>query len=97
MLFTSYCGGDNPDCTDRAPCPDCLAMSNVFEVEFDGATFKRELAPGRPEASEWQSRLTKLITPLAGKRPLSRTRFNALARLAGASWLIGRRDGRPQG
>ncbi|WP_099863839.1 hypothetical protein [Pararhizobium haloflavum] len=66
-------------------------MSNVFEVEFEGATYKRLLAPGRPETDEWKGKLTALLMPLAGKRPLSKTRFDALAKLAGATWLIGGR------
>lgn len=94
LLFCSYCGSDNPACSDQAPCADCLAMCNVYEVEIEGATYVRTLAPGRPEADAWQGKLTKLLTPLSGKRPLSRTRFDALAKLAGATWLIGqRKDG----
>lgn len=91
LFFCSYCGDDDPACTDQAPCADCLAVSNVFEVEMDGAVYKRVLAPGRESSTEWQQKLTKLLAPLFGKRPLSRSRFDALARLAGASFLIGRR------
>lgn len=32
LLLASYCGGDNPSCTDERPCVDCLGMCNVFEV-----------------------------------------------------------------
>lgn len=92
LFFCSYCGDDDPACTDKAPCADCLAMCNVYEVELEGAVYKRELAPGRESATEWQQKLTKLLMPLSGKRPLSRSRFNALARLAGATFLLGRRN-----
>lgn len=89
LLFASYCGGDNPDCSDRSPCADCLAMSNVFKVNFDGAVYVRELAPGRPEAMAWQGQLSRLLMPISRmKAPrLSVARFNALCRLAGASFL----------
>jgi hypothetical protein len=30
LLLSSYCGEDNPACSDRRPCADCLAMNNVF-------------------------------------------------------------------
>lgn len=76
----------------RAPCADCLATSNVYEVEIDCAVYKRVLAPGRESATEWQQKLTKLLMPLSGQRPLSRSRFNALAKLAGATFLLGRRN-----
>ena len=45
LLFTSYCGGDNPDCSPSRPCPVCLGMSNVFRVKGGSMTFARELAP----------------------------------------------------
>ncbi|MDR6431245.1 putative ATP-dependent serine protease [Brucella pseudogrignonensis] len=92
LFFCSYCGDDDPACTDQAPCADCLAMCNVYEVEFEGAVYKRELAPRRESATEWQQKLTRLLMPLSGKRPLSRSRFNALAKLAGATFLLGRRN-----
>lgn len=91
LFFASYCGGDNPACTDAAPCSDCLAMCSVFEVEMGGAVYVRQLAPDREESDAWKSKLARLLRPLAGARPLSRTRFDAMARLAGASRLIGRR------
>lgn len=89
LLFASYCGDDNPDCSDRAPCADCLAMSNVFKVNFDGAVYVRVLAPDRPDFRAWQNDLTGLLMPIARMRSprLSVTRFNALCRLAGASFL----------
>lgn len=91
LFFCSYCGADNPACSDRAPCADCLAMCNVYEVETDGAVYVRVLDPGRPEADGWKSKLAKLLRPLSGRRPLSRSRFDALAKLAEATWLVGRR------
>jgi len=91
LFFCSYCGGDNAGCTDRAPCPDCLAMCNVYEVDTESAVYTRTLAPGRPDADAWKSKLTKLLMPLSGRRPLSWTRFDALAKLAEAPWLIGKR------
>jgi hypothetical protein len=94
LFFCSYCGDDNPDCSDKSPCADCLAMSNVYEVEAEGAVYVRELAPNREPSYEWQERLRKLLQPLSGRRPLSSTRFDALARLSGATWLIGTRKGK---
>ncbi len=29
LLLASYCGGDNPECSDNHPCIECLKMSNV--------------------------------------------------------------------
>lgn len=29
LILASYCGGDNPSCSDAHPCNDCLAMCNV--------------------------------------------------------------------
>lgn len=89
LLFCSYCGGDNPKCTDRAPCADCLAMCNVYRVDLDHAVYVRELDPGRPESDEWQRKLMHLLVPIARMREprLSHTRFNALCRLAGATFL----------
>jgi hypothetical protein len=29
LLLASYCGDDNPNCCDKRPCPECLAMDNV--------------------------------------------------------------------
>lgn len=91
LLFASYCGGDDPRCTDAAPCADCLAMCNVFEVDMDDSLYVRQLAPTHEESGEWKRKLGRLLSPLAGARQLSRTRFDALARLAEAPWLIGRR------
>lgn len=44
LFFASYCGDDNPDCSARRPCPDCLGMSNVFRIKGT-ATYSRQLAP----------------------------------------------------
>jgi hypothetical protein len=40
LLLASYCGDDDPDCTEARPCGDCLAMCNVFD---ERGTFLREL------------------------------------------------------
>ena len=29
LILASYCAGDPPDCTDAAPCLECLKMCNV--------------------------------------------------------------------
>lgn len=29
LILASYCGGDNPSCSEARPCNDCLAMCNV--------------------------------------------------------------------
>lgn len=93
LLLASYCGDENPDCSDKVPCPDCLAMCNVYEVDFEGARYLRSLAPGRASVHAWKRDLIAILRPLAGKRPLSKSRFDALAKLAGATWLVGRRRG----
>jgi hypothetical protein len=89
LFFCSYCGDDNPNCSDRAPCADCLAMCNVYRIDTDAAVYVRQLAPGRPEANEWQRALSHLLMPIARMREprLSLTRFNALCRLAGMAFL----------
>jgi hypothetical protein len=33
LLLASYCGGDNPDCSDRHPCNECLHDDNVAIIE----------------------------------------------------------------
>jgi len=37
----SYCGGDNPACSEASPCPDCWEMCNRFVIgdEHYGRTF----------------------------------------------------------
>lgn len=52
LLLASYCGDDNPACSDLRPCQDCLSMSNVFSVDRLGP-YRRELgregsAPSSP-------------------------------------------------
>lgn len=32
LVMASYCGEDNGECSDRAPCAECLRMSNVALV-----------------------------------------------------------------
>ena len=67
-----------------------LALCNVYEIDDTDAAYKRTLAPNRREADEWKAKLTELLVPLAGNRPFSKARFNKLARLAGAKWLVKR-------
>lgn len=33
LLLASYCGADNPNCSDDFPCDECLKMCNVCEVD----------------------------------------------------------------
>lgn len=33
VVLASYCGGDEPACTDTLPCTHCLKMANVFRGE----------------------------------------------------------------
>lgn len=33
LLLASYCGNDNPECSDACPCLDCLKMCNILIVE----------------------------------------------------------------
>lgn len=33
LLLASYCGGENPECSDAHPCIDCLKMSNIAWAE----------------------------------------------------------------
>lgn len=57
VLLASYCGDDNPQCTKMRPCPDCLAMCNVYEVmelgrylrEFGALASMPEIAAMREE------------------------------------------------
>ena len=32
LILASYCGGDDPNCTEQTPCNECLRMCNVAEV-----------------------------------------------------------------
>lgn len=32
LVLASYCGPDDPQCTDDLPCPACLKMCNVGEI-----------------------------------------------------------------
>jgi hypothetical protein len=43
LLLASYCGNDNPRCTNRRPCSDCLAMCNVFCVTDPEPVYLRQL------------------------------------------------------
>jgi hypothetical protein len=35
LLMASYCGGENPKCTDELPCEECLKMSNIVLIPKD--------------------------------------------------------------
>ena len=35
LLMASYCGGENPKCTDELPCENCLKMSNIVLIPKD--------------------------------------------------------------
>ena len=64
LCFASYCGDENPNCTDKKPCPICLGMSNVYRVYPDGRLeYVRELAP------EWN------IDPPSWRKPSSAKRL----------------------
>ena len=32
LLLCSYCGDDDPDCTNEVPCEECLKMCNIALV-----------------------------------------------------------------
>lgn len=48
LLLASYCGDDDPACTDSVPCRDCLEMCNIVDVRgtivtiHGGLDFARE-------------------------------------------------------
>lgn len=35
LLLASYCGDDDPRCTDSVPCRDCLGMCNIIDMQGD--------------------------------------------------------------
>lgn len=41
LLLCSYCGDDNTECSDDFPCPECLQMNNVAEVDADAIQIER--------------------------------------------------------
>ena len=41
LLLCSYCGDDNPECSNDFPCPECLQMNNVAEVDVDAIQIER--------------------------------------------------------
>lgn len=48
LLFASYCGGENPNCSDGKPCSICLGMSNIYTIPAGTIiTYTREMAPER--------------------------------------------------
>lgn len=32
LLLASYCGDDDPNCTESVPCRDCLGMCNIVDM-----------------------------------------------------------------
>jgi hypothetical protein len=36
LLLTSYCAGQNKNCSDKFPCDDCLKMCNIIKVKAIG-------------------------------------------------------------
>lgn len=42
LLFCSYCDDDDPECSSKRPCNECLSMSNVFAED---GTYVREMGP----------------------------------------------------
>ena len=51
LLLASYCGEDNDQCTDKSPCPECLAMCNIYDED---SQYRGTLAhpPAKREAGE---------------------------------------------
>lgn len=43
LLMASYCGGENPKCTDELPCEDCLKMSNIVLIPKDQVKSENEI------------------------------------------------------
>jgi hypothetical protein len=33
LILASYCGDENPNCTDIKPCDECLKMCNIAFIE----------------------------------------------------------------
>lgn len=68
LLLASYCGDDDPTCTDDLPCLDCLKMCNVVSMRqrvaenFGGWDYNRDLAAtGLPRAEAEQKLLDEAI------------------------------------
>lgn len=38
LILASYCGGEDPRCSDTHPCLDCLQMSNIAWAEVSNLT-----------------------------------------------------------
>lgn len=36
LLLASYCGDDDPNCTDHLPCLECLKMCNIASAKIEG-------------------------------------------------------------
>ena len=51
LLLASYCGEDNDQCTDKSPCPECLAMCNIYDED---SQYRGTLShpPAKREAGE---------------------------------------------
>lgn len=32
LLLASYCGDDDPNCTESVPCRDCLGMCDIVDM-----------------------------------------------------------------
>jgi len=51
LILASYCGDDNPACSEAFPCSDCLAMCNVANMTgtldvLGGFNFLRDTRDG---------------------------------------------------
>jgi hypothetical protein len=57
LLLASYCGDDDPNCSDAKPCPECLSMCNVLRISGDA------LRAGRNFGGLELSHATRLINP----------------------------------
>jgi ferredoxin len=59
LFFASYCGDENSGCHAKAPCSACLGMSNVFEIDDEGAAYIRQLAPDRNVGAPASGKVTE--------------------------------------
>jgi len=49
LLLASYCGSENPNCSPRRPCFECIKMSNVFGED---GTYLREFHQARARGEQ---------------------------------------------